>query len=307
MQLVDLGEVRKLCQLLSAERAHKFPTRIEVGNCLHNINPTLLDCWTEFSRKSDTFKEGECEEIWPIIKTKYNSLNIGSLHHWVKIDNPREYENFSTNKIKNHRLKGEYPQDIAELVFNTYKYHYKCTSIKHNIWYEFQNHRWSMVDYHVSLEHEIRTTISNKLVEIIGNYNDTICNQQDEIKNQYIQKSKNLANITYKLKTHSFLHKIMKECQIIFYDPQFESLLDSNRNLIGFENGIYDLQNAEFRDGRPEDYISLSTENDYIEFKEDDELILAIYSFLSQVFYDPEVRDYVLILLASFLEGYNPS
>ena len=53
--------------------------------------------------------------------------------------------------------------------------------------------------------------------------------------------------------------------------------LDNNKNLIGFENGVFDLIKYEFRDGRPEDCISLSTKTDYIEYEEDCNEIKEIY------------------------------
>ena len=34
---------------------------------------------------------------------------------------------------------------------------------------------------------------------------------------------------------------------------------DSDLNLLGFEDGIYDLKENVFREGRPEDYITMST------------------------------------------------
>ena len=36
----------------------------------------------------------------------------------------------------------------------------------------------------------------------------------------------------------------------------FIDLLDSNNNLIGFNNCVYDLIREEYRKGRPKDYIS---------------------------------------------------
>jgi phage/plasmid-associated DNA primase len=188
-----------------------------------------------------------------------------------------------------------------------YKYQYKCTSIKHGVWYEFKNHQWFQIDNGLSLRRKIGNEVVNEYMRLITYYNTTAFEQQDEKKDQYLQTSKNLTSLTYKLRDDNFKEKIMKECQTMFYDGQFESNLDTNPDLIGFENGVYDLRNAEFRDGRPEDCISLTTGNDFIEFNEDDELIITIYNFLSQIFPDRDVRDYVLILLASFLEGRNPN
>jgi len=38
-----------------------------------------------------------------------------------------------------------------------------------------------------------------------------------------------------------------------------KKLDEINKNLIAFENGIYDLEKEEFRIGRSDDFISLST------------------------------------------------
>ena len=55
----------------------------------------------------------------------------------------------------------------------------------------------------------------------------------------------------------------MRECTILFFDPNFEEHLDEKYNLIGFNNGVYDLDKEEFREGNPEDYISLSCNINY--------------------------------------------
>ena len=305
----NLDEVRDLTKLLSADRSDSYKNWIEVGLCLHNIDISMLDSWIDFSRKSSQYKEGECQDIWNTFEMREDGLGIGSLHRWAKMDNPKEYQIFTRNNISKDILKSQSQttQDVGRVVHSMYKYQYKCTSIKHGIWYEFKNHRWFQIDCGVSLRRKIGNEVVNEYLRLITYYNTTAYEQQDEQKDQYLQKSKNLTDVTYKLRDYNFKEKIMKECQTMFYDTQFESLLDGNPDFIGFENGVYDLRNCEFRDGRPEDYISLTTGTDYIEYREDDELIIAIYNFMSQVFPDPDVRDYVFILLASFLEGRNPN
>ena len=45
----------------------------------------------------------------------------------------------------------------------------------------------------------------------------------------------------------------------MFYEKMVIEKFDENVNLLGFENGVIDLKNYEFRQGRPDDYITMST------------------------------------------------
>jgi phage/plasmid-associated DNA primase len=90
----------------------------------------------------------------------------------------------------------------------------------------------------------------------------------------------------------------MDECRGLFYDQTFEEKLDSIEYLLGFNNGVYDLNNDKFRDGRPDDYITMSTTNDYIEYEEDHEYICEIFSIFKQIF--PARRKHLSISLFFF-------
>ena len=100
----------------------------------------------------------------------------------------------------------------------------------------------------------------------------------------------------------------MTECKELFIQSKFEEKLDSNKYLVGFDNGIYDLQKLEFRDGTPDDYITFSTKIDYIPFEEIDQSdsnFQEMLNFLETVFIDEEIRHYFLKVLASSLQGHN--
>ena len=56
----------------------------------------------------------------------------------------------------------------------------------------------------------------------------------------------------------------MIEAKELFYDGDFMEKLDTNPYLLCFNNGVMDFKEKEFRDGRPDDYISLSTNINYI-------------------------------------------
>ena len=68
--------------------------------------------------------------------------------------------------------------------------------------------------------------------------------------------------------------------------------IDSNLDLICFENGVFDLDRGEFREGYPEDRLSYITGIYYRDF-DDDEEELEVKTFLEQVLPIKPVRDYI--------------
>ena len=97
----------------------------------------------------------------------------------------------------------------------------------------------------------------------------------------------------------------MTECSELFYDKDrlFLDKLDSYNHLLGFNNGVYDLKKEEFRKGRPEDYLSKSTNINYVEYDPDNEEIKEIHQFYKKIFILENVRTYVLMRSGSFLSG----
>ena len=95
----------------------------------------------------------------------------------------------------------------------------------------------------------------------------------------------------------------MEECQELFYIEDFEAELDLKIKLIGFENGVYDLENGIFRDGISEDYIKYSTKiNYYTDFDNFHPQVQEVAAFLHQILPKDE-REYAIRLLSSFLDG----
>jgi P4 family phage/plasmid primase-like protien len=126
----------------------------------------------------------------------------------------------------------------------------------------------------------------------------------DSVSNGDLMSGSNVMKIMLRLKT-GFKDKIMKECQRRFYDSKFEEKLDSNRHLIGFENGVYDLNNGYFRPGSPDDCISFSVGYNYEEYSLNHEYIKDIDKFFSSVQREKDMKEYILKLMASYLDGFT--
>lgn len=321
-------QVKALIQMLSVTRANDYEMWREVGLCLHNITSEsiMLENWKEFTRKSVSFKEEDCENMWPHLGFENDSeISLLTLNRWAQIDNFANYYVLIKNNyqdIQKDAIRLQTSQDVARTVVSLYKYKFICASIRDQIWYEFgrtspsnnlqkvnnPSHRWFQNESVLySIREKIGTEIVEEYLRRVTYYNRLLLNDlSPEIKKKYIDMIENINDVILKLKTSKFVDNVMKECEAFFYDPLFEGRLNTRRDLIGFENGIYDLRLSKLRPGRQEDYITLSTGNDYIEFSPNHDSINAIDLFMSQLFVDKDLRDYVYILLASFLDGHNP-
>lgn len=300
----DIRKARMLVNMLSGSRVEQYNTWIELGFCLHNIDESLLDVWDDFSKKSGKYKAGECEKHW--YKFRYEGLNIGSLYRWAKEDNPEQYADFLINElddiIKNSLDNTSY--SVAKVFYEFNKYNYICTSIKNKKWFEFKTHRWVPMDEANGIIKKLNTELSNAYIKVSIAYNTKALNvQNDETKKTMISKSKSASNIAQKLHKMAFKREVVSELLHLYSDTKFMEKLDENKYLIGFNNGVYDLKNSYFRNGRPEDYISMNTHCDYIPYNANNEKIKDVENFFEQIQQDKEMREYLLLKLSSFLEG----
>ena len=76
---------------------------------------------------------------------------------------------------------------------------------------------------------------------------------------------------------------------------------DLNPNLVGFKNGVYDLETSEFRDGVPDDYVSKAVGYDYDDVSDDS--IQKLMSFIDKIMPRVDERDCLMRGLASGLYG----
>jgi P4 family phage/plasmid primase-like protien len=88
---------------------------------------------------------------------------------------------------------------------------------------------------------------------------------------------------------------------IIGYVSVKTDLWDLNPDLIGFENGVYDLANDIFRDSKYDDYISLVIDYKYYESTEEE--LDMIDKYFKKIMPVDEERKLLLLLLATTFTG----
>ena len=97
----------------------------------------------------------------------------------------------------------------------------------------------------------------------------------------------------------------MRECQVLFHDAEFAKKLDDNKHIIAFNNGMFDTLTQTFREGRPDDYVSMCTNIDYKPDMKYHEFACwkDLSTFLERILPIPSVRMFFLKHLATCISG----
>ena len=311
----EIKEAHDYTMCLTNEYYEPYDKWMDIGWTLFCINYSLFPTWVLFSSKSAKFNWSDVPSLfeqWNKMEKKGKTL--GSLMFWARDCDPDKYKEVKENSLNyyiNRTLDGETEYDIARVLYKMYSDKYVCTSIRHKIWYEYNNGRWKEIEEGINLSKKLSTTLNQKYVDREHALINKVCTIQDEeerVKTQQLVAK--MANISSKLRKTSWKANIMKEAQLLFYDNKFMKKLDANPNIVCFKNGVVDFdKNGEFRKGRPEDYVSLCTNINYVKFdpenKEHVTLKKEIEHFFRQLFPNPKLNTYMWEHLASILIGKN--
>lgn len=307
----NLEEIETILPHLASHRYEDRNDWIAVGWFLHtlgNASDKALDMWINFSSQWHSFEEGECEAEWE--NMYIGNFTMGTIYGWLKKDNPTFFEKWLSTKIQPSLMKAANSNthyDVAKTLHCKYGHSFICSSITKKKWYMYNGHRWEDMDGATNL----RKIMSEELVKDIYGLLADLTTKRREMEegtfeaDKYDDYIKQTTSLPSKLKTKNFKDSILTECKDLFYRKNFDSRLDTNPNLLGFENGVYDLETMTFREGRYEDYISFSTGYDYMEFPPDSQEIIDLQEFLQKVFTKKTLRNYFMRFCASCLQGGN--
>jgi len=134
--------------------------------------------------------------------------------------------------------------------------------------------------------------------------------KQMEAKRKKIQMvARHVADISLDLRRTTNKNNIMKEAKEHFFDKHFIQKLDNNPTLMCFKNGVIDFNKKEFRAVRPDDYVSLCTNINYIEFDKTNKVHLEmkeeIEDFMWKLFPEAPLNRYMWEHMASAMRGTN--
>ena len=338
-----LRDIHEYTMILSEKYYNPYNEWLQVGWALYNTSPCLFWTWMAFSAKSDKFDYSEIEKhskMWYSNNNIEQGLTYKSIEYWCRTESPNQYEEIKKNGVsillENTLSSFEYlmrgvkgfggkkevsdeglDTDMAYLTYHIYRGKYVCVNMTKNIWYKFENHKWVENNQGVDLQEALSNDIHSLYIDQITKLKSEFCSIADDgddekMKSEHKRISKRIllsTKVSVKLRSRKNKKNILHECAVVFFDPEMMERLNENPNLLGFTNGVYDLKKMEFRDGLPEDYISLSTKWDYVPFDISDsyhkECKEEIDDFMEKLFPDDELRKYMWEHAASTLSGLN--
>ncbi len=303
-----------LMDMLSLERADVYEKWIDVGwtlFCISEGHEEALKLWIEFSQRSDKYKPGECEERWDNMEVRGKTM--GSLRKMAKDDSPDLYKNWMKYNVDNFiKLACYEPRpteyDISMIVVSMYKDRFVCAdaSSKEGLWFEFRDHRWHKMGGQISLKklivEDVRYAINCYKFEMAKKQTEK--DMEESQRAFYVSQEKKCIAIITALKTDTFQRKVVAQCAMQMYDEDFIKKIDQNKRLLCCEDGVLDLEQKIFREGRPDDYCTLST-GIFYSGSPDFSNKREIKDMFKKMFINKNRRKYCKYLIASCLEGGN--
>ncbi len=308
IKIIKDGEIMTM---LSDDRAHHYETWMDVGWTLFNIGQgcdEALELWIEFSKRDEKFKDGECEEQWNGMQMRDKTL--GSLLSMAKSDNPDRFKEWKDANVKTFLYRSLFEDkpnewDVAQVVYKLYKDKLLCSDSKKEVWWEFSDHRWRLMDDAVMLRRLLATEVVNLYYDLKAEIAENQRKINDDGRVKLERQEKRCKNIITGLKSCSFQNSVIKMCKVMFHDPIFARKIDENKLLWGCENGVLDLDLCLFRNGRPDDYITFSCGINYQKYSKDDDEMMELKTFFKKVFTNPNLRRYFKDTACAAMEGGN--
>lgn len=311
--LTKTNIIERLLSLLSPSRYDNRDEWLHLGFCLHNINKDIcLPYWIEFSKKSDKYKPGECEEIWSKAHD-YGAYTIKHLHDWARRDSPDAYRlAFEDNVFARIVDEGPSHEKLADIAFDVLDKQYICSDYTGDVWYYYNGNNWEIDDGACELYSKLTTTVRDYI-----KYNATLFSNDGESRcsrSTYQQSggggggkqntpSDKIFTAALLLENNTYVRSVLRCLKVKCHDKDFYNSLDTNVNLISFKNGCWMLKEKEFRALTPDDRVSICIPYNY-EFETcDDEMREIVIDYWNKLHPNPDQREYMLKCFARQLYG----
>lgn len=320
----DYELAERALKVINVNRVTGYQSWRNIGCILYyEFKEEGFKLFDEVSKRASNYdSQGVINEWDIIVKYNYDNIRLATLIYWAKQDN----KEFCINEEEEYYK----PKIIFDYGKSLNEYYYKAIyerddrQVSRLINYLYPNYFISdnkylyMLSQYGIYKKDDEGYYLNKVIEgiithiesIIFNINlfteyDILDKTEDEIneikqnKKERIQKMKELIKYFGTNKAHKDLKATMIKNNIVL--KLKEKMDETNKDLIGFENGVYDLSSKTFRNAKPEEYVSMSVGYDYVYSNESE--INRMYEIINSLWDTEDKTKYFLHKLAYTLTG----
>ena len=300
-------------KMLDRKRAEEIHFWKDVGKSLYTAfggSERGIEKWIDFTETSDVHTAEDCRSEY--YRFSESKLTIKTLAFYAREDSPIEFKKWHENWCLPYLEKATScaHSDVADAIYRVYWLDFACSNLSKGTMYYFKNHIWKRLDS----GHILKSMISGNFIEVIEKFRTDVAMQIQESNDKNYKDTaeimiQKICKLIGRLKNRSFKSAIYSEAAEKFYVEEFENKLDSSPFLMGCVNGVIEAldHKAVFRDGKPEDFVSKSTNVFYRhDMHEKHPLYIKLYSWLVKVFPDKELLEHFGKLMGASLCGRNP-
>jgi len=293
--------VQALLEIINEKYIDNYETWFRVAVAIFNCGCDfeLFDNWSKRGKKYSGTKR-----LWKSIsKGNLTNIGIGTLCYYAQKSNA-----YLFNLIR-EKLPTKNQVELIDRFMDTSAIPTITNSLVGDIFYEkfkdkytYSNKTWYRLNeggIYEALNNDADTILSKEIKKYFQSFIlRVIENTDDETKKKKLWK----AHTT--IEGVNFQKQSVEASKQQFINEKLNEELDNNNYLVGFTNGVYDLNNNIFRKGTIEDKVSLTTRyawNSKLDKKDEeffDELINSLFE-------TKEMANYFKKHIASFLEASN--
>lgn len=318
-------DIAKRClNALAIHRIENYGSWFKIGCILYKeFKQNGYNLFNECSKRASNYDANGVESNWWNISQydKYD-VSIGTLIMWAREDNPEfcvdeEEEHFKVKKSINFEklnhiyYKALYERDdrnIANLIKYLYPDYFVSNGKDLYFFNQYGIYKKDNDGYYLNQIFEGIIKHLDLMLLKINEFEEfkTKADMDDEkkadIKEQkklFTAHIKNVNKYFGTVKHRKDIKTIMTQITIV--QKLDEKMDETNKDAVGFENGIYDLVEKRFRKGKPSDFVSMTTGYKY--FEESEEKKHRVLEIIASMWDTPDKAKYFLHKLAYTLTG----
>ena len=289
--------ITDLLNVISDKWWDEYDSWFGLGSAIKNIGMDL-NTFHHYSKKSSKYDSNTVNTYWNERVGEYN-CQLGTICHYAKESDPKQfqkaYEHFIFAEQRSEYSKsfqsGSITNNmIAKLYYEGHRDIYRFSKGQ---WYQFNKY-----GIYKPLKFDVNVVLSREIIKYVQQLTLKLLKNTTED-----DKRKKLWKVCSTIESNKFKRDTIEELKQFYLDEELDEKLDSKTNLVGFNNGVLNLNTMEFAKGEPEDYISMTVGYNYESCSE--EKIMECEELIGSLFETEEVARFVLKLVACFLEGAN--